>query len=425
MQNLLFFDHVQFIAIFVKMKFALLCTTAMLIGIAAHAQPCDYSIKKYAIRSEINTSYGIAKAFSTKTDTLYLDVYKPINDKNTLRPIILFIHGGGFSGGNYKDVTNQAKAFAARGYVAATASYRLGFFRPVVPDNYPFALDKAEPERAAYRAIQDIKGAVRFLKGRNKADSSDVTNFFIGGFSAGAIISLNVAFANGSKFKPATCDSINTIVFQGYSYKRPDLGPIDGTLNINGQNNSVRGVLNYFGGVWDTTALETATPAVFNYHQLGDPVVPAGINKPYYGLGFGISDNYPWVFGSTIISRRLKALGYTGNQLRNRIISGNAHDVDNPALMDTMTANWASSVICSAVAKVQKPNRQSVFSVINQDNQKAILAHADAEVVIYDLAGKQLSKQLVKTGEQIALNISPCLVRYHSNSGNGAFLCSP
>jgi hypothetical protein len=93
--------------------------------------------------------------------------------------------------------------------------------------------------------------------------------------------------------------------------------------------------------------------------------------------------------------------------------------------MDTMTANWASAVICSAVAKVQKPNRQSVFSVINQGNQKAILAHADAEVVIYDLAGKQLSKHHVKTGEQIALNISPCLVRYHSNSGNGAFLCSP
>jgi hypothetical protein len=46
-------------------------------------------------------------------------------------------------------------------------------------------------------------------------------------------------------------------------------------------------------------------------------------------------------------------------------------------------------------------------------------------VVIYDLAGKHLSKHLVKTGEQIALNISPCLVRYHSNSGNGAFLCSP
>ena len=403
----------------------LLALSAFCVATACMAQPCDFTRKQYAIRQEINTVYGVVKAFGNRMDTLYMDIYKPVGDNNTLRPMILFIHGGGFSGGNYKDVTNQAKAFAQRGYVAATASYRLGFFRPVIPDQYPWALDKAEPERAAYRAMQDIKGAVRFLKGRNKSDSADILNFFIGGFSAGAITSLNVAFVNDNKFRPASCDSINSVVYQGINYKRPALGSVEGTLHLNGHNTYVRGVLNYFGAVADTAVLETAKPAVFNYHQLGDPVVPAGINRPFYGLGLGISDNWPMLYGSTIISRRLKALGYNGLALRNRIISGNVHDVDNPALMDTMTANWASAIICSpntAVANiaVQKPYRLQI------ENSKTYLITREAgSWEFFDLSGRKF--HLVKTaiGDRTEIIRTPCVIRYQTNSGEGSFLCNP
>lgn len=390
-----------------------------------HAQPCDYTTKKYAIQQELNTIYGVVKAFGNRTDTLYIDIYKPLGDKNTLRPMILFIHGGGFSGGNYKDVTNQAKSFAQRGYVAATASYRLGFFRPVFPDNYPYALDKAEPERAAYRAMQDIKGAVRYMKGRNKTDSADILNFFIGGYSAGAITSLNVAFVNDNKFRPASCDSINSVVYQGINYKRPSLGNVEGTLNLNGYNASVRGVLNYFGAVADTTVLETAKPAVFNYHQLGDPVVSAGINKPYYGIGLGISDNWPLLYGSTIISRRLKALGYTGLMLRNRIINGSAHDVDNPALMDTMTANWASAIICSpntAIAPIKQPKP---YALQREGNKTYLVTLQTGSWEFYDMAGRSFQRLSLDKGQHTEIFRTPCLIRYRTNSGEGSFLCNP
>lgn len=399
--------------------------TALLIAAAAHAQPCDYTQKKYTVRQELNTIYGIARAYGNRMDTLYIDIYKPVGDNNTLRPMILFIHGGGFSGGNYKDVTNQAKAFAQRGYVAATASYRLGFFRPVVPDQYPWALDKAEPERAAFRAMQDIKGAVRYLKGRYKADSSDILNFFIGGFSAGAITSLNVAFVNDNKFRPASCDSINSVVYQGINYKRPALGTVNGTLNLNGHNITVRGVLNYFGAVADTAVLETAKPAVFNYHQLGDPVVPAGINRPFYGLGLGISDNWPMLYGSTIISRRLKSLGYTGVSLRNRIISGNVHDVDNPALMDTMTANWASAVICSPNTGTIGIQRQNPYTFHIEGEKLFLTIHKAGNWEFYDMAGRKIQQFTSTAGQRTEIIHTPCLIRYQTNSDEGSFLCNP
>lgn len=396
----------------------------LLLLISAKAQPCDYTQKKHTIRQEIKTVYGTAKTYGNGIDSLYIDIYKPVGDGNTQRPMVLFIHGGGFSGGNYKDVTNQAKAFAQRGYVAATASYRLGFFRPAFLD-YPFALDKAEPERAAFRAMQDIKGAVRFLKGRNKSDSTDVTNFFIGGFSAGAITSLNVAFVNDNKFRPATCDSINSVVFQGNNYKRPALGSVDGTLHLNGYNTSVRGVLNYFGAVADTAVLETARPAVFNYHQLGDPVVPAGINKPFYGFGLGISDNWPMLYGSSIISRRLKALGYTGISLRNRIIPGNVHDVDNPALMDTMTANWASAVICSPASSTRSASLPKPYNMQLQDNKIFIEFKSAGSWDFYDLSGRRIQHIKATPGQQMEIIRTPCLIRYQTISGEGSFLCNP
>ncbi len=398
---------------------------AMFAAASGISQPCDYRQKKYTVRQELKTVYGVAKSYGNGTDTLFIDIYKPVGDNNTLRPMILFIHGGGFSGGNYKDVTNQAKSFAQRGYVAATASYRLGFFRPVIPDQYPWALDKAEPERAAYRAMQDIKGAVRYLKGRNLSDSADVHNFFIGGFSAGAITSLNVAFVNDNKFRPASCDSINSVVYQGNSYKRPALGSVDGTLHLNGHNTSVRGVLNYFGAVADTAVLETARPAVFNYHQLGDPVVPAGINRPFYGLGMGISDNWPVLYGSTIISRRLKALGYTGNSLRNRIISGNMHDVDNPALMDTMTANWASSIICAPGAAAKHIQMPRPYRLQIENNKTYLITPEGGSWEFFDLSGRKLHQVKTAMGDRMEIIRTPCIIRFQTNSGEGSFLCNP
>ena len=62
------------------------------------------------------------------------------------RPAVLCIHGGGFRAGKRDSYDVLCKQLAARGYVAATASYRLA---PM----YKFP-----------KAIYDVKAAVRFLR---------------------------------------------------------------------------------------------------------------------------------------------------------------------------------------------------------------------------------------------------------------------
>jgi acetyl esterase/lipase len=393
------------------------------------AQPCNYSEKKYAIREKLRIFYGAATNFSGGTDSLWIDIFYPVGDKNTKRPIMLFVHGGGFSGGNYKDVTTQAKAFAQRGFVAATASYRLGFFRPVLPNQYPWALDKSEPERAAYRAMVDIKGAVRFLNGRAAIDSSDMNEFFIGGFSAGAITSLNVALVQTDTYKPASSGAISSVSVQGNTYQRPDLGGVQGSLNMNGTNTLIKGVLNYFGGVWDTLALEAAgshgNPGIFSYHQTGDPVVPANVNRPWYGLGMGISDNYPLIWGSIPIDAKLKRMNYPARKFKTYIHTGNSHDVHNAAMLDTMTASWVSSLICNPVSAIESISKETVLRRVQTPDKIQILAEKDCTVSFYTLSGRLISKVVLAATASTDIPPGTGLIRYDSKNGQGAFLCSP
>ena len=77
--------------------------------------------------------------------TLEMDVYRPRQAWGAL-PAVVCIHGGGWANGSRANHATVAQALAARGYVAATISYRLSGEAP-----FP-------------AAIHDCKAAVRFLR---------------------------------------------------------------------------------------------------------------------------------------------------------------------------------------------------------------------------------------------------------------------
>jgi len=87
-------------------------------------------------------------------------------------PCIVFIHGGGWRGGNRKAHVAQINEVAKRGYVAATISYRL----------VPSARFPAQ--------VEDVKSAIRYL--RANADKYQIDSDRIGavGFSAGAHLAM-------------------------------------------------------------------------------------------------------------------------------------------------------------------------------------------------------------------------------------------
>ncbi len=335
---------------------------------------CDYLLKRYAVRKTGNLIYGTDLRFNLQLDTLRLDLYKPIGDNNLKRPILVWIHGGGFTGGD-KAAAEDAQIcqnFAARGYVVASINYRMGFVPPLIL-NTPYAFDKAEVIRAVYRATQDARAAIRWMKARGAADSSDPLSLAVGGGSAGAITALHVAYADQPSEKPKECDSISSI-FNTYTFKRPDMGPVQGTQNLNGYDASVRAVLNIFGGIMDTMLLQPGDAPLYSYHQTNDPVVSCGFNPPYHGIGLGIPDNYPPLYGVCSFQGRLSLI-YPPWKYRTYIYSGNQHAIHNSTLVDTMSARFLNNILCNPALGLTPKKVNSIDVRFNPVEEKIILGN--------------------------------------------------
>ncbi len=103
-----------------------------------------------------------------------LDLYVP-KDKPHGAPVFLFLHGGGFREGDRAQYGFVAKPFADNGVITAVASYRLtgdGFKYPDQP--------------------QDARLAVKWLFEHIAQYGGDPNRIYIGGHSAGAILSADI-----------------------------------------------------------------------------------------------------------------------------------------------------------------------------------------------------------------------------------------
>src|SRR5690606_13040221 len=91
-------------------------------------------------------------------EQLLLDVYMPSGDSETMRPLVIFAHGGYFLGGSKEgnDVVPICQDLARMGYVTASIDYRLGI--PIqLPLDGPFM-------EAIMRGVQDMRAAIRFFR---------------------------------------------------------------------------------------------------------------------------------------------------------------------------------------------------------------------------------------------------------------------
>ena len=102
---------------------------------------------------------------------LEMDIFEPSGDTVSERPLIIYLHTGTFApvirngnatGSRTFDYATQVfcKSYAARGYVVANTDYRFGW-NPALPTEPQRA---ASLMKAAYRGIQDVKAAIRFLR---------------------------------------------------------------------------------------------------------------------------------------------------------------------------------------------------------------------------------------------------------------------
>jgi len=118
---------------------------------------------------------------------LMLDIARPAGEGPF--PAIVFIHGGGWSGGNRLMYAGQILDAAKRGYVGATISYRLMKF------------DEAKKETTTATdpfpaQIHDCKAAVRWLRANADEYHVDPERVGVTGASAGGHLSLLVGLTS-------------------------------------------------------------------------------------------------------------------------------------------------------------------------------------------------------------------------------------
>src|SRR5690606_38470336 len=127
------------------------------------------------------------------------------------RPLIVFMHGGGFSGGtrNNESIVKFAQEAARKGYVAVSISYRLT--RKGKRYNCDFsASGKIETFK---EAAEDFLDAVKFLVDHKDEYQIDSESIIAGGSSAGAEAVLSAVYSPYHIFDDFT--KYNDIQFSG------------------------------------------------------------------------------------------------------------------------------------------------------------------------------------------------------------------
>ena len=237
-------------------------------------------------------SSGIAQTLSKKDFDLYMDIYMPKGDTMSERPLILFIHGGGFFIGDKRDnpIVLWCQHYAKMGYVAASINYRMGF-----------KLTKSSIERCGYRAVQDAHAAMRFLVHNKQKYHINTDYLFAAGSSAGGVTTLNLAFMRNAN-RPESANG---------GKLTESLGDIESSGNSLKETFKLRCIANMWGAVHDINMINNSKVSIISFHGNADKVVPYGEEVPFKDMKLSINN---WFFnkmyGSKPIHERAKKLGY-------------------------------------------------------------------------------------------------------------------
>jgi dienelactone hydrolase len=198
-----------------------------------------------------NLQYGSAPNAQGNPVSLLLDLYEPAGDSEDERAALVWVHGGGFSGGDKGSgvAPDAASVFTKLGYVVVSINYRLTTARCGGASMPP------ECTLAAIDAQHDAQAAVRWLRARADTYDIDPTRIAIGGESAGGITATLVGLR---KDDPGS---------SGNPGHRSDVGAF---ISLSG------GVPNgVFAGAGDAAGLF--------FHNESDPVVPSVWSTQTFG----------------------------------------------------------------------------------------------------------------------------------------------
>jgi para-nitrobenzyl esterase len=127
---------------------------------------------------------GAPAAQAPSEDCLFLNVWRPADQTARGLPVMVWIHGGGFTGGSGASPNTSGAQFARQGVVLVSINYRLGRFGFFA---FP-ALNREHPEETKGNyAYMDQIAALQWVQRNIAAFGGDPNNVTIFGFSAGGV----------------------------------------------------------------------------------------------------------------------------------------------------------------------------------------------------------------------------------------------
>jgi acetyl esterase/lipase len=305
-----------------KLSIVLLMSLLSFLSEMVHAQPFRYTATifnevdtlknvEFARAEWLNNPISLLSDYNihegealTENRPLYMDIFLPRGDTLTQRPAVIFVHGGAFLVGSRHndDMVAFCDSFARRGYVTATIDYRRGMGATV----YRFfgimtgiSVNEINAYRAVYRASQDGRAAVSYLRKNAGLYEIDAERIFMVGSSAGAFAALNNLYLDQPEEIPSA------------ALNEPSLGGLD-FVGYPEYRSRADAVVALWGAIANPSLIGNESTPVFLIHGKDDDIVPFAKGVPLEGT---VSPNpfiqfsLPETYGSYCIDTALNNKG--------------------------------------------------------------------------------------------------------------------
>lgn len=269
---------------------------------------CDGSRYRSIVFNNVDTikaiKFGDCITPGGSNKELFMDIYQPVGDTVSRRPVIVYAFGGTYVTGDRTQLAELCHKSAQRGFVAVAIDCRT-YDRLSLPDSLAFA-------DVALKAAGDMKAAVRKIREWSMGNNpyrmhSDF--IVVGGVSSGAITAMHAAMVDSVDNIPS---HFRTIINNN--------GGFEGNSSNNFQySSSVQAVLNFSGAIARTDWIDVNDPPVFSAHDDGDPTVPFGndfaavnFNVPIIGQ---VTLDIIYLEGSQSIQNKLRQLNIPSDMI--------------------------------------------------------------------------------------------------------------
>jgi len=297
---------------------------------------------------------------------LLLDLYLPPAPVRRPTPVIVFLHGGGWSGGTRTTGPDFKRYFAQDGFAMASIEYRL------------------TPSVTFPANVEDVRTAVRWLKANAAAQAIDPDRICLWGTSAGGHLAAVAALAPGGTFEGT--DNLNQTgavrcVLDAYGPTRFDvmdaqtqderaaLQPAVVSINVAGGGRG--GERGRGAAAHDDPAspesrlLGAAVPSSPDRARAASPMTYVGKNAPPFLIMHGLADNSVPHGQSVLLYEALKA---AGDEVTLRLVDGLPHTFFNRTDLDEVAGPFRMDVreTTRGGAEVQRVERAGVFTVARE-----------------------------------------------------------